>query len=107
MIRRQVEATIFSRGESYLMQSAVRSPQSRENGTVLTAEVQGSDIDPYEVRIVLGKTHIDSAECSCPYSEEWAGWCKHIVAVLLTAARYPDRFGEVPALSELLKDLDR
>lgn len=107
MVRRQFEAAIFQRGESYLKQGAVHSPKARENGMVLTAEVQGSDIDPYEVRIVLGKTHIDSAECSCPYSEEWDGWCKHIAAVLLTAVRFPERFGDVPPLANLLKDLDR
>ena len=46
--------------------------------TGVIAEVQGSET--YKVKIDLKKGI--SAECNCPYDLE--GYCKHIVAVLLS-----------------------
>ena len=46
------------------------------------------------------------ANCSCPYGEEWGGWCKHIVAVLLAYA-HDDDLEEQPSLEEWLEPYSR
>jgi uncharacterized Zn finger protein len=48
---------------------------------------------------------ITAVACSCPYDR--GGWCKHIVAVLLTCLHDPDEIEVRPDLEELLTDLDR
>ena len=96
---------VFKRGVDYQRRGAVEDPTLR--GDILTAEVQGSDYEPYQVTIRLGKTRIESAGCSCPYGEEWDGWCKHIVAALLVAAHLPERVEKATPLSDLLDPMDR
>ncbi len=76
-----------------------------KRGDAVQAEVAGSDFAPYDVRVSFAGADITSATCSCPY--EWGGWCKHIVAVLLTCVREPDAVRESPALEEILSGLDR
>ena len=44
----------------------------------------GSDFVPYEIIVtLLDDGRIGERACTCPY--DWGGYCKHIVAVLLTA----------------------
>ena len=43
--------------------------------------MQGSEFNPYKVGVAL-KGDDFTAACSCPY--DWEGYCKHIVAALLT-----------------------
>jgi uncharacterized Zn finger protein len=75
-------------------------------GDVLLAEVQGSDYAPYRVHVTLGGTGVADAQCSCPYGIEWSGWCKHITAVLLVAARDPDEIEEQPPIEARLAALN-
>ena len=93
----------YRRGEDYYEQGAVLALTRR--GDALQARVAGSDFAPYSVRVSFDGTGITSATCSCPY--DWGGWCKHIVAVLLTCVREPETVRELPALEETLSDLDR
>lgn len=91
----------FSRGQSYYQSGAVSDLTLR--GNRLTAQVAGSDAEPYRVTVSLDAAGgIASADCTCPY--DWGGYCKHIVAVLLAALREPEV--EVkPPLEALLADL--
>lgn len=102
-IRRQATAESFSRGESYCHGGAVASLVQR--GSVLQAEVEGSQYEPYRVRVTLDEGGVTGAACDCPY--DWGGWCKHIVATLLTCLREPSLIEERPTLDELLAGLDR
>jgi uncharacterized Zn finger protein len=102
-IRQQAAADSFRRGQEYYCSGAVVSLVRR--GHVLRAEVEGSQYEPYRVRVTFDQGGITEATCSCPY--DWGGWCKHIVAVLLACLHDPGKIEERPALDELLADLDR
>jgi uncharacterized Zn finger protein len=98
-------AEVFRRGESYWRNGAVDGLAQR--GNVLRAAVQGSQYERYDVAVTLGENRIESAHCSCPYSDERDGWCKHIVAVLLAAIEDPGAIDEEEPLPDLLEPLDR
>jgi uncharacterized Zn finger protein len=74
-------------------------------GEELQAEVVGSEFAPYDVRVGFDGAGIFEAWCSCPY--DWGGWCKHIVATLLCAIHEPESIQELPAIEEVLSELDR
>ena len=92
----------FSRGEDYYHSGAVSDIERR--GDVLHAEVEGSHYEPYQVSINLDESGIVAADCSCPY--DWGGYCKHIVAVLLTYIRDRTEIAERPTPDALLAGLD-
>jgi uncharacterized Zn finger protein len=102
-IRRHATPESFSRGENYYGRGAVLSLVQR--GNTVDAAVEGSQYEPYRVRVSFGEGGITGAVCSCPYA--WDGWCKHIVAVLLACQREPDLIEARPTLDELLSGLDR
>ncbi|MGD9101034.1 MAG: SWIM zinc finger family protein [Anaerolineae bacterium] len=93
----------FSRGQNYYLGGAVWSLTRRDN--TLLAEVEGSSYDPYQVTVELDAGGVVGANCSCPY--DWGGYCKHIVAVLLTYVHKPEKITTLTPVSELLTDLDR
>lgn len=98
---------VFRRGEAYWRRGHVENACQREDGSIITADVEGSESIPYSVIIRFTPTgRISTAECDCPYSDEWDGWCKHIVAVLLLALRSPEKLKTVAPLSETLSRLD-
>ncbi len=103
IIRQQATAESFRRGRNYYQQGAVVSVIQR--GNVWQAEVEGSEYTPYQVHIVFDKASITTTTCSCPY--DWGGWCKHIVATLLTCLYKPETITVRPALEDLLANLDR
>ena len=74
-------------------------------GSQLLAEVQGSRYEPYRVEVTLGTGAILNAHCSCPY--DWGGYCKHIVATLLTCLHERDSIDERPTIEAVLEELDR
>ncbi len=103
-IRQNATADAYSRGQQYERRGAVTSLVRR--GDLLYAQVEGSADGPYRVRITLaGNSAVAAASCSCPY--DWGGWCKHIVAALLTAIHQPESVEERPALDALLGALER
>jgi uncharacterized Zn finger protein len=93
----------FSRGYSYFESGAVADVALR--GNTLQGQVEGSQYTPYRVNLSFGPSGVTSASCTCPY--DWGGWCKHIVAVLLTCLHEGEDIETRPALDELLADLDR
>ncbi len=103
LIRQNATSQSFERGMSYYRNGAVRSVVRR--GQEITAEVEGSEYEPYRVRIVFDDAGIRKATCTCPY--DWGGWCKHIVATLLTCIHSPETIEERPPLETLLAELDR
>jgi len=86
-IRQKATAESFRRGQDYHRREAVISLERDDDA--LEAQVQGSDREPYQVRITIDQKGITDAECSCPY--DWGGWCKHIVATLLACLPQPKR----------------
>ena len=101
-IRAGANKQSFDRGYEYYIDGSVLEMTQRGNS--LTALVQGSDIDPYDISVTLAADgSIADADCTCPYDR--VGYCKHIVAVLLTAL---DEAGDVtikPELDTLLAGL--
>ncbi|MCO5243062.1 MAG: SWIM zinc finger family protein [Anaerolineae bacterium] len=92
----------FQRGSSYYRDGAVLELVQR--GDVLSALVEGSSYDPYEVRVTLaGEGRLASAMCSCPY--DFGGYCKHVVAVLLAALHLGETVTVKPPLEVQLAGL--
>jgi uncharacterized Zn finger protein len=85
----------------YYESEMVQLPTQR--GNRLFAEVLGSEWEPYRVGVALQEDDF-SASCTCPY--DWSGYCKHIVAVLLTFIHNRDRITVRPPTEDLLSDLD-
>jgi uncharacterized Zn finger protein len=100
-IRAGASSQSFSRGMGYFRDGSVGEVAQRNN--VISADVAGSEYEPYQVTIVLGEKGIRSADCTCPY--EQGGYCKHIVAVLLTALNKPATVEARPGMSSLLAGL--
>ncbi|MCB9433879.1 MAG: SWIM zinc finger domain-containing protein [Ardenticatenaceae bacterium] len=92
----------FERGEDYLEGGYVENLVLR--GEVLTAEVVGSQYEPYLVEVHFSGNTIAQTICTCPYDR--GGDCKHIVAVLLAYIRDRESLAERPLLATLLADLD-
>ena len=96
---------VYQRGVDYYEQGSVLSVVRR--GELIQAEVEGSEDEPYLISITVGPKGVKEAECTCPYGEEWDGWCKHIVATLLFCLNKGGEVEERPALKTLLDGLDR
>ncbi len=92
----------YDRGENYYDEGAVVELVRR--GETIRAAVEGSQYEPYQVRIELDETGVVDTACSCPYDH--GGICKHRVAVLLTYVRDPDRIDQRPPVSELVANAD-
>jgi uncharacterized Zn finger protein len=102
-IRARTSEQSFSRGQEYYEGGFVLRLERREE--TLRGQVEGSSYGAYDVIVQLDADGVLLASCSCPY--DWGGWCKHIVAVLLTCIHAPEKIIERPPLAELLAPLDR
>lgn len=87
----------YNRGRQYYLDGAVGEVARR--GAEISAHVEGSDVDPYRVRIRLNDGGVADARCTCPY--DWGGYCKHIVAVLMKLAEHPELVIERAPIAEL------
>ena len=103
LIRQQASAESFRRGRQYYRAQTVGSLLQR--GNTIHGEVAGSQFSPYYIRLFADADVIAGATCTCAY--DWGGWCKHIVAVLLTCIHEPEKIEERPTLEDLLSGLDR
>lgn len=103
LIRSHATAQSFERGESYYRNGSVASLTQR--GSCLMGAVEGSEYEPYRVSIQFDAGGLTSATCTCPYNFE--GWCKHIVATLLTSLHHPDQIEQRSPLEVLLRPLNR
>jgi uncharacterized Zn finger protein len=101
-IRAHASSETLQRGREYYNEGAVSGLTRR--GNVVTAEVEGSDVEPYLVTVTLPPQHESDASCTCPY--EWGGWCKHIVAALLAILNEPEEVQERATLDTLLGMVD-
>lgn len=85
-IRAGAASQSYQRGAQYYRDGYVS--QLARRGNLLTAQVEGSTLPHYQVSITLADASgIADASCTCPY--DWGGYCKHIVAVLLSALHNP------------------
>lgn len=102
-IRSLASPQSFSRGQTYFRNGAVLEIERRDD--LLLAQVEGSSYEPYRVTVKLDAGGVVEADCTCPY--DWGGYCKHIVAVLLTYIHQPGQVVERRPAADLLADLDR
>ncbi len=98
----RVGARTLERGRRYVAWGAVFD--GRRRGAVLRARCEGSGQEAWRVRVTLDPTGVRDAACDCPMGEE--GDCKHVAAVLLTYAKEPEAFVEVPTVDEALEGVD-
>ncbi|RME35244.1 MAG: hypothetical protein D6793_07560, partial [Thermoflexia bacterium] len=103
-VRKRATPQSWERGLDYFHSGAVSRIVWRDG--VLIAEVQGSQYEPYQVRVEFAPDgEIEDASCTCPY--DWDGDCKHIIAALLHLVHRPQKIEQRPSLARLLSDLSR
>ena len=96
----------FSRGKTYFRKGHIISPSLE--GQLLRAYCQGSDTD-YQVTATIAPTGTRTASnptswsCTCPRG----GFCKHVVALLLTWVHDRNAFQVRRPLGDVLAALDR
>lgn len=102
-IRAKVTEQSYDRGIDYYQSGTVESATIR--GNQLFADVQGSEWDPYQVGVTFTGGDFTAA-CTCPY--DWGGYCKHVVAALLTVSddNRPIPIVVKPPVADLLDGLD-
>ena len=101
-IRSLTTGQSFTRGEDYYHTGAVSEVVQR--GSQISAEVEGSSYEPYAINIQLNDSgELVSANCTCPY--DWGGYCKHIIATLLTCLLSPEKLVTRPPINDLLAGL--
>jgi uncharacterized Zn finger protein len=93
----------FERGVEYYRSSTIFNTSRR--GNILLGDCAGSSAPYYHLRVEVEGNYIKSAVCSCPYDLD--GYCKHIVALLLTYIHQPDKFVEQKSVIDLLQDLEK
>jgi len=93
----------FTRGHELYQSDAVFD--SFQQGDILTGKCEGSSAPFYQLRVRLDEGGIQEASCNCPY--DWGGYCKHIVALMLTYMHNPDAFIEQKNIKDLLGQLDK
>jgi len=91
-LRAYSDEASFQKGYDYYLHHAIVEPILSES--VLRAFCHGSGLSPYRVVVTLlpagdkSAHKVVSAGCSCPRG----GFCKHLVALLLTWIHQPERF---------------
>lgn len=85
------------------MSDASAISNAAQQGTVLTAHCESTMEPYYRVSVTLDVAGVSEANCTCDY--EYGGYCKHIVALLLTYIHKPKSFTARQAPEESLKEL--
>ncbi len=93
----------FARGLELYQSNAVFDTFQQVN--LLTGKCEGSSAPFYQLRVQLDEGGIQEASCTCPY--DWGGYCKHIVALMLTFIHNPDAFIKQNSIEELVGQLDK
>lgn len=91
----------FERGREYYYSGSIYN--TVRQGNTLLADCVGTYT--YHLHIELDEGGIQSTSCTCPY--DFGGYCKHIVALLLTYIHKPGEFTERKPISVLLEDVDK
>lgn len=88
-----VDRRIYARGVKYHRDGKVEKLRKRENH--YTAQVMGSDWEPYTVDILMGDGDVvRDWNCTCPY--DGGDVCKHVVAALLAIDESDDETTQGP-----------
>lgn len=103
IIRAGANEKVFARGEELYSNNAISDAAIR--GNVLTGYCEGMQSPFYKVRAELDRGGVRAASCDCEY--DFGGYCKHIVALLLTFARDPERFVVREDMTKRLAELSR
>jgi uncharacterized Zn finger protein len=93
----------FTRGHDLYQSDAVYD--TFRQGDLLTGKCEGNSAPFYQIHVQLDDGGIQEASCTCPY--DWGGYCKHIIALMLTHIHDPDAFIEQKNIKELLGQLDK
>ena len=93
----------FTRGHDLYQSDAVYD--TFRQGDLLTGKCEGSNAPFYQIHVQLDEGDVQEASCNCPY--DWGGYCKHIIALMLTYIHHPDAFIEQKNINELLEQLDK
>jgi len=112
VIRQNATEKSFQRGQEYARSQAVRDLIWRDGA--LQALVEGSgESGNSNYRVTIGfkpqantqvnRQIVQTAACSCPY--DLGGWCKHIVAMLLSGIQQSN-IEERPSLAQMLEILN-
>jgi uncharacterized Zn finger protein len=93
----------FARGRELFRRGAVS--RAAIQGCKLSGACEGTESPFYRVRAELDEGGVRSASCTCPY--DFGGYCKHVVALLLSYAHEPESFAVRKEPAELLSELSR
>jgi uncharacterized Zn finger protein len=93
----------YARGHELSQSDAVYD--TYRQGDLLTGKCEGSSSPFYQLTVQLDEGGIQEASCTCPY--DWGGFCKHIIALLLTYIHTPEAFIERKNIKELLGQLEK
>jgi len=101
-LRLRYGSQTLERGTRYAREGAVAAVQSDDGRRTLQAKVRGSHDQLYLTEVTAppgGRPNFPTAICSCPMKFD----CKHVVAVLLVAQRWP---GIGPAAHDAVLEAD-
>lgn len=102
-IRDLCTSEVFERAHNY--RDEERIDRIDRFGETVSAAVQGSQPEPYEVEIERGGDEPENVDASCTCPSDWGGYCKHIIAVLLELAGGDiDLEDECEAVERVLSD---
>lgn len=107
LLRRSTDGNSYNQGQSYYRNDYIFETVLR--GDTLSARSRGHSGGPYRIKVTLAPAGgpadkaIVSYGCSCPRG----GFCKHIVATLLTWLHAPERFEARPDVVARLQTLSR
>lgn len=91
----------FQRGQGYFRDKRIFD--TRRAGLTLKSKCEGTRTTPYRVEVTFDDKGIADNDCSCPLG----GYCKHVVALLLTWLAKPEEFIEQQDLDTILGQCDR
>jgi uncharacterized Zn finger protein len=103
IIRAGANEKSFARGQELYRHEAIS--KAAIQGQTLTGLCEGVQSPFYQVRAELDASGVRAASCNCEY--DYGGYCKHIVALLLTYAHAPEQFAGRAELAPRLAELSR
>jgi uncharacterized Zn finger protein len=103
VIRAGASDKSFARGQELYRNGAISDTAIQ--GNILTGHCEGVQAPFYKVRAELDAGGVRAASCNCEY--DFGGYCKHIVALLLTFAHEPEQFVVREDVAKRLAELGR
>jgi uncharacterized Zn finger protein len=93
----------FARGRELFRRGGVSRAAVQDR--TLSGVCEGSESPFYRVRAELDEGGVRSASCTCPY--DFGGYCKHVIALLLSYVHEHESFAVRKEPAELLSELSR